>query len=93
MAFYFKNIKEDIIMTEENEDYRKNNFCRFCEQNIESAKIRGHCHLTGKYRGPISVILMLLKKKVKLFHSYFTILVTMIVICSLKNWLIRRMIK
>ena len=40
-------------MTEENEEvYRFNNICRFCEKNIESDKIRDHCHLTGKYRGP-----------------------------------------
>ena len=43
---------EYIIMTEENEkDYRKNNICRFCEKNIESDKVRDHCHLTGKFRG------------------------------------------
>ena len=34
MAFYFKNTKKDIIMTEEDEeDYRNNNICRFCEKN------------------------------------------------------------
>ena len=37
---------------EDNEDLQKNNFCRFCEKNIECNKIRDHCHLTGKYRGP-----------------------------------------
>ena len=53
MAFYFKNTKKDIIMTEEHgEDYRNNNVCRFCEKNIESDKVRDHCHLTGDYRGP-----------------------------------------
>ena len=53
MAFYFKNTKEDIIMTEEDEeDYRNKKTCRFCEKNIESDKFRDHCHLTGKYRGP-----------------------------------------
>ena len=53
MAFYFKNTKKDIIMTEENEeDYRINIICRFCEKNIESDKVRDHCHLSGKYRGP-----------------------------------------
>ena len=37
MAFDFKNTKKDIIMTEEDEeDYRKNNICQFCEKNIES---------------------------------------------------------
>ena len=28
----------------------KNN-CRFRDKNIESDKIRDHCHLTGNYRG------------------------------------------
>ena len=53
MAFYFKNTKNDIIMTQKaEEDYRNNNICRFCEKIIESDKVRDHCHLTGKYRGP-----------------------------------------
>ena len=53
MAFYFKNTKKDIIMKQEDEDdYRSKNICRFCEKNIESDKVRDHCHLTGKYRGP-----------------------------------------
>ena len=53
MAFYFKNTKKDIIMTEEDEeDFENNNLCRFCEKNNESDKLRDHCHLTGKYRGP-----------------------------------------
>ena len=53
MAFYFKKNKKDIIMEQEDEeDYRNNNICRFCEKNDETNKVRGHCHLTGKYRGP-----------------------------------------
>ena len=53
MAFYFKETKKDIIMTKENaEDFKNNNICRLCEKNIESNKVRDHCHLTGKYRGP-----------------------------------------
>ena len=53
MAFCFKNTNEDIIMTEENEeDYRINNICRFCEKEILSDKVRDRCHLTGKYHGP-----------------------------------------
>ena len=40
-------------MTEEDkENYRNNNICRFCEEEILSDKVRDHCHLTGKYRGP-----------------------------------------
>ena len=53
MAFYLENTKKDIITTEEaEEDYRNNNICQFCEKNIECDKVRDHCHLTGKYRGP-----------------------------------------
>ena len=53
MAFYFKNTKKDIVMTDEDEEeYRNNNICRFCEKEIIIDKIRDHCHLTGKYRGP-----------------------------------------
>ena len=51
MAFFFKNTKKDIIMTEENEHYRINNICRFCEKILNLIKL-DHCHLTGKYRGP-----------------------------------------
>ena len=53
MAFYFKDTKKEIIMTQEDEeDYRNDNICRFCEKEILSDKVRDHCHLTGKYRGP-----------------------------------------
>ena len=53
MAFYFKKTNKDIIMTEENEeDFRNDNICRFCEKEIISDKVRDHCHLTGSYRGP-----------------------------------------
>ena len=35
MAFHFKNTKEDIIMTKENEaDFKNINICRFCEKEI-----------------------------------------------------------
>ena len=52
-AFYFKNTNKDIIMTpEDEEDFINNIICRLCEKNIESDKVRDHCHLTGKYRGP-----------------------------------------
>ena len=56
MAFYFKNTNKDIIMTEEDQDeYRTNNICRFCEKNNKSDKIRDHCDLTCGYRGPAHV--------------------------------------
>ena len=57
MAFYFKKTKKDVIMTEEDqENFKNSNICRFCEKIIESDKVRDHCHLTGKYRGPAHII-------------------------------------
>ena len=52
MAFYFKNTKKDIIMMEDEEDFKNNNVCRFCEKEIISDEVRDHCHLRGRYRGP-----------------------------------------
>ena len=40
------------MMEEDEEDYRNNNICRFCETEIITDKVRDHCHLTGSYRGP-----------------------------------------
>ena len=37
---------------EDEEDYRNDNVCRFCEKEILCDRVRDHCHLTGKYRGP-----------------------------------------
>ena len=37
---------------EDEEDYKNNNMCRFCEKNIESEKVHNHCQLTGNYGGP-----------------------------------------
>ena len=53
MAFYFKETKKEIIMEQEDEeDFKNNNICRFCEKEILSDKVCDHCHLTGRYRGP-----------------------------------------
>ena len=52
MAFNFENTNEDIIMTEKDEKFYRDNICRFCEKEIVVDKGRDHCHLTGKFRGP-----------------------------------------
>ena len=40
-------------MTGEDEnDYKNNNICRFCEEEILINKVRDPCHLTTSYRGP-----------------------------------------
>ena len=41
------------MLTEEDEEhYRNTNICRFCEKEIIVDKVRDHCRLTGKNRGP-----------------------------------------
>ena len=41
-------------MTEEDEEiYREKTFVDVLGKKIESDEVRGHCHLTGKYRGPV----------------------------------------
>ena len=40
-------------MTQADEDrFRNNNICWFCENDVNSNKVRGHCHLKSKKRGP-----------------------------------------
>ena len=46
-------LKKDIILSEEDDDhYRSTKNWWFCEKDIDFNKVRDHCHLTGKYRGP-----------------------------------------
>ena len=88
MAFYFKNTKKDIIMTEKNEeDFRNDNICRFCEKEFITDKVRNHCHLTGKYRGPAhgKCNIKVIQKQSNFIPFNFITLVIMIVICSLKS--------
>ena len=93
LTFYFKNTKKNITMTQEDkEDFDNKKIRRFCEKMMNSDKVLDHLHLTGKYLGPAHSILQFkcysAKKKIFLFHSYFTILLFMIVICSSNNSLI-----
>ena len=49
IAFYFKKTKKDILMTEEDGEYCKNDkICQFCEKETISGKVRDHCCLIGK---------------------------------------------
>ena len=39
MNFYFKNTKKDIVMTQEDEEkYKNNNICYFCEKKLSIIK-------------------------------------------------------
>ena len=52
MNFWFKDTRKDIIMTkQEKENLKLLLFVNFVKKIID-IKVRDHCHLTGKYRGP-----------------------------------------
>ena len=48
------NNKKPIMMTDQDEDhFRMTASCHICKKAVApSDKVRDHCHLTGKYRGP-----------------------------------------
>ena len=43
---------ESDFSKEDEEDFKNNKICRFCEKDIEFDKVGNHCHLTGNYSGP-----------------------------------------
>ena len=40
------------MIEEDENDFKNNNFCQFCQKEILSDNVRDHCLLTGIYRGP-----------------------------------------
>ena len=59
----------------------KNNICRFCEKEILSDKVRDHCHLTTKYRGPAHSVFNINVTQDQsnfipfIFHNFLTMIV------------------
>ena len=52
-AFHFKNTNKYILLTEEDEgEYKNNDKCPICDKKILIDKVRVHCHLIGKCKGP-----------------------------------------
>ena len=85
LNFYIKKTKKDIMISKEDEeDFKINTTCRFCEKEIVSDKVRDPCHLTGKYRGPAhhSCNINVKQKDSNFIVIIFTILVFLIVICT-----------
>ena len=48
-----KYFNKNLIMIEEEEQFRSSNICWICEKLIDDddEKVRDHCHVTGKFRG------------------------------------------
>ena len=70
-----ENEPKEINMTVEDEQYHENNnTCHICKKPC-TAKVRDHCHETGKYRGPACKICNLNYKQKYKFHS-----------CNIPQW-------
>lgn len=46
------NPKPMEITEEQEQSFKKSTTCHICEDIITDKKVRDHCHITGKYRGP-----------------------------------------
>ena len=71
-----KHFNKNLVITaEENEEFQRSNICWICGKliNIGDNKIRDHCHISGKYRGPThyfrNLNLKITKKLTAIFHN------------------------
>ena len=95
LAFVFKNTNRDFIMTREDEkEYRKKHNCQFCEKELNIDKVRGHCHLTGNYRGPAqdNCTINVTQKQSNFIPFVFFNFSNYDCHLFFKSWLIKRMI-
>ena len=49
-----KDVNKELVITkEDNKDFENSSKCWICDNNYidNDVKVRGHCHITGKYRG------------------------------------------
>ena len=86
-----KYFNKNLIMIEEEEQFRSSNICWICEKLIDDddEKVRDHCHVTSKFRGAAhwscNINLPLTKKVPVIFHNlrgYDSHLI----FCELKNF-------
>ena len=65
---------KDLIMTTKDEEiYNNSHICHICKQDLNTDKVRDHCHITGKFRGAAhnqcNLNLRLRKKLPIIFHN------------------------
>ena len=55
------------LTSEEQLDFKNAVYCHICDEHLGADRVRDHDHLTGKYRGPltVSVIYSINSEKVK----------------------------
>ena len=69
--YFCKNL---VMSTEENERFELTNICWICSKLIDvDEKVRDHCHISGKYRGPAhwncNINLKISRKFFVIFHN------------------------
>ena len=48
----YQYFNKKVTMTNENEEtYENSLICWLCKQELNTDKVRDHCHVTGKFRG------------------------------------------
>ena len=48
----YQHFNKKLIMTNEDEEiYENSHTCWICKQELNTDKVRDHCHVTGKFRG------------------------------------------
>ena len=73
-----KTYKPKSLTKGEKKEFRKNSISHICEEKVEGeVKVRDHCHLSGKYRGPAHSFVILITSPQTLFLSFFTTTLTM----------------
>ena len=69
-----EHFNKDLIMTTIDEEiYNNSHICHICKQDLNTDKVRDHCHITGKFRGAAhnqcNLNLRLPKKLAIIFHN------------------------
>ena len=69
-----KYFNKRLIMTSEDKKiYNNSHICRVCKEELNTDKVRDHCHVTGKFRGAAhdecNVKLRIPKKLPIIFHN------------------------
>ena len=69
-----KHSNKNLIMSaEEEEQFEKSEICWICNKIVDDNKVRGHCHITGKYRVAAhwncNINLKIIKKLPVIFHN------------------------
>ena len=70
-----KYFNKNLVITEEEDQYQSSNTCWICKKLIDhdDEKVRGHCHVTGKFRGAAhwsyNINFQLTKKVSVIFHN------------------------